>query len=267
MLAAVCTERQEFRSVFISDVHLGSRPCRAEALRDFLRGIRCEQLFLVGDIVDLWSLKRRFHWPAAHTEVLRTVLERIHEGTRVVYVPGNHDHAFRAMSGSVFGGIEIHREYLHTAADGRRFLVMHGDEFDGIVHCHPALARLGAQLYDLLVAINPAVDAVRAWFGQPPYSLAATLAQATPRARRYLQNYQEAALATARRRGVDGIVCGHIHHAARRMLGPLLYCNTGDWVGSCTALTESRDGTLALLQWASQPERPGIRGALPARAA
>lgn len=143
MLAAVCGDRQDFRTVFVSDVHLGSRACRAEQLRDFLRGLRCETLYLVGDIIDLWSLKRSFYWPATHMEVVRAILDRAREGTRVVFVPGNHDWQFRTLAGSLFGGVEIHREVIHTAADGRRMLVMHGDEFDGVVRCHPAIARLG----------------------------------------------------------------------------------------------------------------------------
>lgn len=253
--------------MFLSDVHLGSRACRATELRDFLRSLRCEQLFLVGDIVDLWSMKRRFHWPATHMEVVRALLDRLRDGTRVVYIPGNHDHAFRALAGAVFSGVEVHREYVHTAADGRRLLVMHGDELDGIVHCHPALARIGTHLYDALTAINPAVDAVRSWFGRPPYSLAATLAQATPRARRYLENFQDAAAGIARRRGVDGIICGHIHHAANRMMGNVLYCNTGDWVASCTALTEAPDGSLAMQTWRAPRASTAAAPPLPARAA
>ncbi len=208
--------------------------------------MRCETLYLVGDIIDFWSLKRRFYWPATHMEVVRAILDRAREGTRVVFVPGNHDYQFRTLASSIFGGIEIHREIVHTAADGRRMLVMHGDEFDGIVHCHPAIMRLGVWIYDFATDINPAINAVRRMFGLPGYSLAATLAKATPRARRYLQNFQEAAAFTARRRGMDGIVCGHIHHAAQIDMDGVLYCNTGDWVGSCTALTESREGKLSL---------------------
>ncbi|MET0293175.1 MAG: UDP-2,3-diacylglucosamine diphosphatase [Steroidobacteraceae bacterium] len=267
MVGVTGADRQSFRSVFISDVHLGSRVCRATALREFLRSVRCETLVLVGDIVDLWSLKRSFYWPDSHSDVLRAIVDRAREGVRVVFVPGNHDHAFRALAGCVFSGVEIHREFLHVTADGRRMLVMHGDEFDGIVHCHPLIARLGVGIYDFVTDLNPFVDRVRGWFGRPPWSLAAALAQANPRARRYLQNYEEAAIATARHREVDGIICGHIHHAAKKSANGVLYCNTGDWVGSCTALTESQDGAFALASGLPQVAPLRAPSAIPARAA
>jgi UDP-2,3-diacylglucosamine pyrophosphatase LpxH len=259
--------RHDLRTVFISDVHLGSRACRAEALLDFLRGLRTETLFLVGDIVDLWSLRRSVYWPDSHTAVLQCLLGKAREGTRVVYIPGNHDHTLRGLAGHVFGPLETHREVVHETADGRRLLVLHGDEFDGVVRFNPAVARLGCAIYDTLIAVNPAVNALRALLGLPAFSLAARLKHATPTARRYMQNFEEAAALAARRRGLDGVVCGHIHHPACRELGGVLYCNDGDWVESCTALVEEHDGALSVRHLPGFARPAALRAVGAARAA
>ena len=252
------------RSVFISDVHLGFRGCRAEALCDFLRAVQPEFLFLVGDIIDLWSLKKSFYWPTAHANALRAVLCKAREGTRVIFIPGNHDELFRTLDGSVFGDLEVHREFLHTTADGRRLLILHGDEFDSVVKCHPALVRLGTGLYDFLLWVNPWVNRVRSWFGFGHFSLATALKSATQRAVQYIANFEEAAAQAARRHGADGVVCGHIHHASVRDIDGITYCNDGDWVEHCSAILEDSDGSLSLLHW---PEQPSMSSWAPAATA
>ncbi|MEP7311445.1 MAG: UDP-2,3-diacylglucosamine diphosphatase [Pseudomonadota bacterium] len=265
-MAGQSGETTRLRSVFISDVHLGFRGCRAEALCDFLRSVRTDNLILVGDIFDLWSLKKSFFWPQSHSEVVRTILSRTRDGTRVVYIPGNHDELFRSLDGSVFGNLEVHRDYIHTTAAGKRLLVMHGDEFDSVVQCHPALVSLGTALYDFLLWVNPLFNTVRRLFGLPGYSLAAALKAATPRAVQYMRKFEEAAAAAAQRRGADGIVCGHIHHAALRELRGVIYCNDGDWVESCTSLVEDMNGSLSILRWQEIASRPAAEPVLGRRA-
>jgi len=237
------------RSVFVSDVHLGYRGACAESLCEFLSSVRVDYLFLVGDLVDLWSLKKSFFWPQAHSDVIRKILSKAKDGTKVIYIPGNHDELFREFDGAVFGNLEIHKEYLHTTADGRRLLLLHGDEFDGAVKCSPWLLKLGVHLYDSLLWVNHAMNRLRRRLGFAHWSLAATLKNAAKEAVRYMSNFEEAALAVARHRQVDGIVCGHIHRAALRESEGVLYCNDGDWVESCTSLIEDMNGSLAIVRW------------------
>jgi UDP-2,3-diacylglucosamine pyrophosphatase LpxH len=248
------------RSVFISDVHLGSRGCRAEALLDFLRRVRCEQLYLVGDIVDLWCLRRGFFWPEAHTAVLREILRKAATGTRVVYVPGNHDADLRELVGAEIRGVEVHRDCIHVTADGRRLLVTHGDDFDGVVACQPWLAALGSSVYDYVVALNRVFNEARRLIGLPYWSLAGFLKGCSGKARRYIGNFEHAAAYAARRQGLDGIVCGHIHRHEIATIDGVVYANDGDWVENCTALVEDRNGRLAIWHW------PHARVAQPAAA-
>jgi UDP-2,3-diacylglucosamine pyrophosphatase LpxH len=234
------------RSVFISDVHLGSRGCRAGALLEFLRRIRCEHLYLVGDIVDLWSLRRGFHWPESHTEVVRTILEMARSGTRTTYVPGNHDVELRELAGGQLRGIDVRRDCIHVTADDRRLLVTHGDEFDGAVQCPPWLAAFGSTVYDLVLASNHRFNGLRRQLGLPYWSLAGFLKEQSGRAQRYIGQFEQAAAQGARRVGLDGIVCGHIHRHALRRIDGIVYANDGDWVENCTALVEDRNGRLAI---------------------
>jgi len=237
------------RSAFISDIHLGSRECRAELVLDFLRHVQMEQLFLVGDIVDIWSMRRSFYWPQIHNDVLRTILGKTKHGTRVIYVPGNHDEQLRELCGSSFGNLEVHREYVHTTLRGLELLVMHGDEFDGAVKCSRWLTALGSGLYDVTLGANRAVNALRRRLGYPYWSLAGYLKSRVGNAVKYVHEFERAAAQAARRRGVDGIVCGHIHRPEIVELDGLLYCNDGDWVDSCSALIEDRSGELELWHW------------------
>ncbi len=237
------------RTVFISDVHLGFRGCSADLLLDFLHHVEMDHLFLVGDIIDVWSMKKSMYWPQSHNNVLRTILGKSKRGTRVVFVPGNHDEVFRDFDGAVFGNLEIHRQYVHHGADGRRMLVLHGDEFDSVVKCSPWLAKLGSWLYDVLLAVNPVVNRVRRLFNLPHWSLSAYLKHKAKSAVQYIGSFEDAVAQAARKAGVDAVVCGHIHRAEIRDIDGVLYCNDGDWVESCTSLVEDMNGQLRLIDW------------------
>jgi UDP-2,3-diacylglucosamine pyrophosphatase LpxH len=242
------------RTLFISDVHLGYRGSQANYLLDFLQSVQADTIYLVGDIIDLWSLKRGFYWPRAHREVLRTLLERARSGTRVVYVPGNHDETFRDLCGSWFGHFEVVAEAEHVTAEGKRLLVLHGDRFDADIRLSPFTAWLGSSCYELFVSLGRRVQTWRRRFGFPYWSLADWIKHQVSRARIYIERFEEAAARDAAERGFDGVVCGHIHRAALRDIGGVLYCNDGDWVESCTALVEDRNGRLALLRWTERSE-------------
>jgi len=241
--------RPYHRTIFISDVHLGTRGCKADALADFLARNSCHTLFLIGDIVDGWRLKRRWFWPEAHSRVLREILHKVDTGTRVIYVPGNHDEAFRDYWGRNIAGVEVMREAIHQTADGKRLLVVHGDQFDGVIACAKWLAHLGDWAYTLALQLNEAFSAVRRDLGLPYWSLSAYLKQKVKNAVEYVCRFQDAVAREARTRGFDGVVCGHIHHAAIERIEGILYLNDGDWVESCTALVEDAGGTLEILRW------------------
>ncbi|HEX2100521.1 MAG TPA: UDP-2,3-diacylglucosamine diphosphatase [Candidatus Synoicihabitans sp.] len=255
-----------FRSIFISDVHLGFRGCSANYLLDFLHSVEADTLYLVGDIVDLWSLKRSFFWPQEHNDVIRTILGKAKAGTRVVYIPGNHDSVFREYDGMVFGNVEIRREIVHENADGRRFLVLHGDEFDSVIKASPLLEALGNRAYALILRLNRYVNFLRRQLGFPYWSIAAFLKHKVKNAVTYIANFERALADEAKRRGLDGIICGHIHRAEITDIDGVVYCNDGDWVESCTVLTEDFDGRMSLLRWTEQKEVVTHTGALPALA-
>jgi UDP-2,3-diacylglucosamine pyrophosphatase LpxH len=257
------SERLSVRTVFISDVHLGTPGCQAEALLDFLRCVECETLYLVGDIVDGWQLMRRWYWPQAHNDVVQKVLRKARKGTRVVLVPGNHDEFARRYLGHSFGGIEVVEDTIHQTADGRRFWVMHGDLFDGVVQCAPWLAHIGDSLYTLALRLNRALNSARARLGLPYWSLSRYLKLKVKRAVSFIGDFEAAVIREARRRGVDGVVCGHIHHAELRTVDGLTYANDGDWVESLTALVEHGDGRLEVIEWA-EVLRQRQRAAVPA---
>nr|WP_253201498.1 UDP-2,3-diacylglucosamine diphosphatase [Sphingomonas quercus] len=248
-----------FRTVWISDTHLGTPGCNAELLLDFLRSIDCETLYLVGDIVDGWQLRKGWYWPPLHNEIVRCILKQAKNGTRVVYLPGNHDEAFRDYAGLNFGGIELLPDIIHITADGRRLLILHGDIFDGVVLYARWLAFLGDSAYELLLKSNRLVNAVRRRFGMPYWSLAAHLKKRVKNAVQFICSFEEAVAHAAAEAKVDGVVCGHIHSAEIRQFGAITYYNDGDWVESCTALVEHADGKMEILDWASrvrEGERP-----------
>ncbi|MFO1418279.1 MAG: UDP-2,3-diacylglucosamine diphosphatase [Methylotetracoccus sp.] len=241
-----------YRSVWVSDTHLGTRGCKAEFLLDFLKHIECERLYLVGDIIDLWKMKNGWYWPPLHTDIVRRVMDMAKKGVRVTFIPGNHDEWFRDYANSVFAGIELRTECVHETADGRRFAVLHGDEFDAVVCNSRWLAVLGSEAYEFSLMLNRWFNYVRRRLGFPYWSLSAYLKHSIKNAVSFIGNYEQALSHAARQRGVEGVICGHIHHAVIRDIDGIAYCNTGDWVESCTALVEHGDGSLAVLRWAEE---------------
>ena len=249
-------EPMRVRTAWISDVHLGTPGCQARALLDFLKRVECDTLFLVGDIVDGWQLKRSWHWPQAHNDVVQKILRKARKGTRVIFVPGNHDEFARRYAGHEFGGIEVVEDWLHVTADGRRLWVTHGDLFDGVIQCARWLAILGDQLYEFTLRINRHFNSLRARLGLPYWSLSKYLKLKVKRAVSFISDFEVAVAREARKRGADGVVCGHIHHAEMRMIDDVLYCNDGDWVESLTALVEHADGRLEILEWSQHLPPP-----------
>lgn len=256
-----------YRTVWISDLHLGSIGCQAEMLLDFLRHVDCDTLYLVGDIIDGWRLKRSWYWPQAHNDVVQKILRKARKGTRVVFVPGNHDEFAREYVGLHFGGVEVTEEAVHETADGRKFLVTHGDEFDAIVRYAKWLAMIGDGAYLFLLVLNRWLNRARAALGFPYWSLSAYLKYKVKNAVKFIAEYEEAVAGVVERRGLDGIVCGHIHHPETRQIGKVLYCNDGDWVESCSALTEDHQGNLRILRWPRRDLTPiAATGILPTAA-
>lgn len=251
-------QKLKVRSVFISDIHLGFKGCQADSLLHFLHSVETDYLFLVGDIVDFWALKKNPIWPQKHTNVVRSILGKAKHETKVIYVPGNHDDSMRDYVGHKFGNVEIHRDYVHTTVDGRKLLVMHGDEFDLIVKNSRWLSNLGSYLYDKLLSLNHIVNGIRRLFNSSYWSLAAYLKHKVKNAVDYIGNFEDALAHFAEERGVDGVVCGHIHHAEIRDINGILYCNDGDWVESCTSLIEYNDGQLEILHWENNFEQSTI---------
>jgi len=243
---------RRYRSIWISDIHLGTPGCRAEALLEFLKGTECETLFLVGDIVDGWQLRRQWFWPQAHNDVVQKILRKARKGTRVIFVPGNHDELARRYVGHEFGGIEVADDWIHATADGRLLWVTHGDLFDGVVQCAKWLAHVGDRMYELTLRLNRHLNSLRARLGLPYWSLSGYLKQKVKRAVSYVGDFEAAVAREARRRGVQGVVCGHIHHAELREIDGILYANDGDWVESLTALVEHADGRLEIVDAALQ---------------
>ncbi len=236
------------RTLWISDIHLGTRGCRADDLLAFLRTIECRTFYLVGDIVDCWRLKKSWYWPASHQAVVREFLRRANAGVEVIFIPGNHDEAAREFDGLDMAGIKIRTEAIHVAADDRRFLVVHGDGFDGVVRYARWLYCLGDRSYRVMLRCNRVFNQVRRLCGLPYWSLSAFLKHRVKNAVQFIADFEIVLAQEARRRGVDGVVCGHIHHAEIRFIGDVLYCNDGDWTESCTALVEHFDGRLEILQ-------------------
>ena len=236
------------RALFISDVHLGSRHCHAAELAAFLRRVRCDRLYLVGDIIDLWWMaQRRAHWRADHHQVVEALHALRRDGTEIIYVPGNHDRPMRRLCGVVLPAMQVRRRAIHATADGRRLLVVHGDEYDSVTHFGGLQEQFGDWLYYRILTLNQHANALRRRMGLRYWSLAEFLKRRSSAAERFIQRFVQAGLDDARRRGLDGIVCGHIHRAALIERDGLVYANDGDWVESLTALAEDRDGTLRLL--------------------
>jgi UDP-2,3-diacylglucosamine pyrophosphatase LpxH len=266
---------RRYRAVFISDLHLGSRGCKADCLLDFLHQVESDYLYLVGDIVDGWRLKKKWFWPDQHNEILHRLFDRARQGTRVFYLPGNHDEALRRWLGRTFAGVRIRQDVIHETADGRRFLVTHGDLFDGVVTEMRWLARVGSVAYDLALMLNTAVNRVRRRLGLGYWPISAFLKEQVKAAVKFVDDFERSLAAEARRRRVCGVVCGHVHKPEMRSIEGVLYLNDGDWVESCSALVEHADGRLEILEWARQvglgprgvPVRPALDAGRPVRAA
>jgi len=240
---------QRFRAIWISDTHLGTTGCQAARLLDFLRRTESDYLYLVGDIVDGWQLRRRWYWHQSHNDVVQKVLRKARKGTEVVYIPGNHDEAARHFLDLAFGGIAIREEAVHRTAQGLRLLVIHGDMFDAVVQHAKWVAHVGDMLYTISLKLNRTYNALRARLGLPYWSLAQFLKHKVKNAVSYITAFEEALAAEARRRNLDGVVCGHIHKAEIRSIGGVLYCNDGDWIESLTALVETLEGELRIVHW------------------
>ncbi len=238
-----------FRAIWISDTHLGTPGCQAARLLEFLRCTESDYLYLVGDIIDGWQLRRRWYWHQSHNDVVQKILRKARKGTIVVYIPGNHDEAVRHFLGLAFGEIEIRDEAVHCTARGLRLLTIHGDYFDGVVQYAKWLAYLGDQLYTLTLRLNHHFNVLRARLGLRYWSLAQFLKHKVKNAVSYITAFEEAVAAEARARNFDGVVCGHIHKPEIREIDGVLYCNDGDWVESLTALVETMDGELKILHW------------------
>jgi UDP-2,3-diacylglucosamine pyrophosphatase LpxH len=240
------------RTVWISDLHLGTPGCQARALLDFLRDTECDTLYLVGDIIDGWQLRRSWYWPQAHNDVVQKLLRKARKGTRVVFVPGNHDEFARHFVTHTFGGIEVVEDCMHVTADGRRLWITHGDLFDGVVQCARWLALLGDAAYEFSLKVNRWFNRARARMGLPYWSLSKYLKHKVKRAVSYIDDFEAAVAREAKKRGAHGVVCGHIHHAEMREIDGILYCNDGDWVESLTALVEHHDGRLEIIDRGTQ---------------
>ena len=248
---------RHYRTVFLSDIHLGTRGCQAEILLDFIRGMECETLYLVGDIIDGWKLKSGWYWPQSHNDVVQKVLRLARKGTRVIYIPGNHDDRVRDFCGVHFGGVIVARDAIFETAAGKRYLVTHGDEFDGVINHAKWLAFLGDWAYRALLSLNTTWNLVRRRMGFGYWSLSAFVKVKVKNALQFIENFEAAVADEARRRGVDGVICGHIHKAEMRMIGGIEYINDGDWVESCTALVEHADGRLELISWVGEGRTVG----------
>ncbi|HEU4458582.1 MAG TPA: UDP-2,3-diacylglucosamine diphosphatase [Methylibium sp.] len=254
----------EVRSVWISDLHLGTPGCQAHALLDFLRSVDCQYLYLVGDIVDGWQLRRHWYWPQAHNDVVQKLLRKARKGTRVVFVPGNHDEFARKYLGHNFGGIEVVEDCIHVTADRRRLWITHGDYFDGVIQCAKWLAYVGDSAYEFTLRLNRHFNLLRARLGLPYWSLSKYLKLKVKRAVNFIGDFEQAVVREAKKRGVHGVVCGHIHHAELRDIDGIVYANDGDWVESLTALVEHPSGRLEIVDWSRR--EPLAAQAAPQRA-
>ena len=238
-----------YRSIWISDVHLGSRDCKSDLLLNFLRSTHSDTLYLVGDIVDGWQLRRNWYWPQSHNDVVQKLLRKARKGTRVIYIPGNHDEFARHFVDNSFGAIEVVEEAIHQTADGRHLLVVHGDSFDKVMRCARWLAVLGDHAYTCALAVNRWFNQARRFFGYPYWSISAFLKLKVKNAVKFIGDYEESVVNAAQIKQIDGVICGHIHHAELHDDSRGLYANCGDWVESCTALVEHSDGRLEILYW------------------
>ncbi len=256
------SEKTYYRTIFLSDIHLGTRGCRADLLLEFLKQHTCDELYLVGDIIDGWRFKTGFYWPQTHTNVMRRFLTLSKRGTRVTYVTGNHDEFLRKYSDMEIGNISLVDEAVHRTRDGARFLVVHGDMYDVVTRCHRWVALLGGLGYGVLLALNGHLNRWRAKLGYGYWSLSAWVKYRVKRAVSFVSGFEEVVSHHCRQQGYDGVVCGHIHHAEITDYNGVRYMNCGDWVESCTALVEDHAGEFHLIRWAEEMNTVA-KGAVP----
>jgi UDP-2,3-diacylglucosamine pyrophosphatase LpxH len=261
-MSQMAPETTRYRAIFISDVHLGTRGCKAQYLLDFLKHNEADYVYLVGDIIDCWRLSKGWFWPQSHNDVVQKLLRKARKGTQVIYVPGNHDEPLRDYDDHAFGDVQVMNEAVHVTADGKRLLIIHGDAFDGIMRYAPWLARLGDSAYTMALALNQWFNRARHVMGYPYWSLSAYLKSRVKDAVKFIGDFEHTVAAEAKRRGFDGVVCGHIHQAALKDIDGILYANDGDWVESCTALVEHRDGRLEIIEWAANRQLSMLTPAL-----
>jgi UDP-2,3-diacylglucosamine pyrophosphatase LpxH len=243
---------RHFRALFISDIHLGARGCQAAKLLDFLRYHEADTIYLVGDIVDGWAMRSGFYWPQSHNDVVQKLLRKARKGTRIVYTPGNHDEFLRGYYGTHFGGIEVLEHAIHQGADGRAYLVVHGDHFDLVVTQARWLALLGDKAYDTAIFVNRIFNNIRRSLGLGYWSLSQWAKLKVKNAVSYIGEYERALAADAKKHNAQGIICGHIHHAAIHDDFGIRYVNCGDWVESCTAVAEHHDGRMEIIRWTAE---------------
>jgi len=239
-----------YRTIWISDLHLGTKRAQTEMLLDFLRATESKTLYLVGDIIDSWSLKKTWYWDQSHNDVIQKLLRKARKGTRLIFIPGNHDEHLRDFVNLRFGRVRVLHEAVHVTATGKRYLVLHGDKFDGVILHARWLSLLGDQAYEFALLLNRHLNRARRALGLPYWSLSALLKRKVKQAVQFISSFEDAVVREARQRGADGVVCGHIHTPQIRFIGDVHYCNDGDWVESCTALVENLDGSLEILNWA-----------------
>ena len=261
-IASVGGETVHGTSAFISDLHLGTSGCRAERLLDFLQHLSVDNLFLVGDVIDLERMQQVVHWPQVHTEVMQQVFAMVRQGTRVTYIPGNHDARLRTFAGSNFQGVDIRLNTIHETRQGKRLLITHGDQFDAELKIGSLKEKLGSAAYQWLLDFDAGINKVRERFGYEKISVASTLKMRIKSAQQYIRKYEQTAVRHARKRGLDGIVCGHIHKPACFEQDGVGYYNDGDWVEHCTALIEDAQGNLANIRWSTtEPQLKAVRAA------
>ena len=239
-----------YRTIWISDLHIGSTQCQADVLLDFLKHNESEKLYLVGDIIDFWALSKRVYWPRDHNTIIQKVLRKARHGTQVIYIPGNHDENIRDYDNYIFGDIIVKNSDVHTTLTGQKFLIVHGDEYDTIAKYHQWIAKLGSKGYDFLLEVNRLLRSIRRLFGiQSQFSLAAFVKFKVKNAVQFISDYEQSIVNTLKDEGLDGVICGHIHHAEMKEIDGFMYVNTGDFVESCSAIVERHDGTLELVRW------------------
>ena len=242
---------RHYRSIFISDIHLGTKRAQTAKLLDFLKATESDQLYIVGDFIDSWSLRKAWHWDQLHNDVIQKLLRKARKGTKLVYIPGNHDENFRHFVNLRFGRVAVLRETVHVAANGKRYLVLHGDKFDGVVRFAPWLAKLGDTAYEFSMNLNAGVNRVRRLFRLPYWSLSAFLKYRVKKAVEFISHFEDAVVREARMRNCQGVICGHIHTPDDRDIDGIHYLNDGDWVESCTALVEHANGSFEIIDWNS----------------